>query len=136
MRGEEVGIGRTDPPRTVGKGWWVCWRLRSVGKMVGKSKTGVRGGVGMGDKCLWRAKRQRLVGRTKAHAAALSPFIGSLISPPPPHPGERNYKEKQKFNGLLILSGLHKPSVLLPAAPVLPRAPRHPCQLGVRAGTN
>lgn len=31
----------------------------------------------MGDECLWRAKSQRLVWRTKDHKAALSPIISS-----------------------------------------------------------
>ena len=51
----------------------VCWGLRYVGKMVGKSRTEVRGGSEMGDKRLWRPKgrgwsrEQRMPLRSVSH---------------------------------------------------------------------
>lgn len=81
--GEAVGIGRTDPPRTVGVGW-VCWGLRSVGRMWGRVGQEVRGGSGMGAQCLWRAGRQRLAWRAEGAATPASPIVCSSLSPSSP----------------------------------------------------
>lgn len=62
----------------------------------------------------------------------LSPIICSPSFPT--SPGKKTTERNLEVNGFLILSGLHKPFVVLPVAPVIPQAPRHPRHVGVGAG--
>lgn len=67
----------------------VCWKLRSVGRMVGESRTGVRGAR------RWESqKASRGWMGDREHSCPLSPFICNPMSPSAPPPGEGNYREK------------------------------------------
>lgn len=126
--GEEVGIGRTDRPQTLGGGG-VCWTLRYVGTWQERGGHGVRGGSGTEVSAFGELK-----GPGRSGAQRMQPHQPLLFYLQGQETLERNLEATRAPDSVRAAQALRRAASRTSAPFPPPQASRHPLEVGWEQG--